>query len=84
MERKRTFERGETTGDEQLEITQLALAEEQRGERLGLGGQLGLARQIAREEVLEDAAVGSVGHCSGPVSCLADTCGGEEEGERAR
>lgn len=63
----RTFEGREAAGDEQFEIAQLALGEEQRGERLGLGRELRLARQVACQEVLEDAAVGSVGHCVGPV-----------------
>lgn len=41
----------------------MALGQHKRRESLGLRQQLGLARQIAGKEVLEDAAVGRVGHC---------------------
>jgi hypothetical protein len=40
----------------------MALGQHKRRQSLGLRQQLGLARQIARKEVLEDAAVGRVGH----------------------
>lgn len=58
-----TFERRETTVEDQLEIAKVTLGEDESRELLRLGLELGLARQIASEEVLEDTAVGSVGHC---------------------
>jgi hypothetical protein len=58
----RTFKRRETAIEQQLEIAELALAEEESLEGLGFRGKLGLARQIPRDQVLEHAAVGSVGH----------------------
>ena len=65
--RRRTFERGEAAIEDQLEIAEVALGKDEGRELLSLDGILGLARQIASEEVLEDAAVGSVGH-----GCLWD------------
>lgn len=40
----------------------MPLGEGQRGERVGLGGELGLAGGVAGEEVLEDPAVGRERH----------------------
>lgn len=40
----------------------MALGKNESGESLGLGKELSLAGKIAGEEVLEDAAVGSIGH----------------------
>lgn len=65
--RRRTFKRGEAAIEDQLEIAEVALGKDESRELLSLDGILGLARQIASEEVLEDAAVGSVGH-----GCLWD------------
>jgi hypothetical protein len=62
---ERTFQRRETAIEQQLEIAQLALAEEQSRQGLGLGRKLGMARQVSRDQVLEDAAVGRVGHRAG-------------------
>lgn len=63
QEQQRTFKRRETAGDEQFEIAELALREVESRKSLGLGLELSLTGRIPREEVLEDAAVGSVGHC---------------------
>ncbi len=62
MVSQRTFKRRETAIEDQLEIAELALAEEQRRQSLSLGGKLGMAGQIAGDQVLEDAAVGRVRH----------------------
>lgn len=58
-----TFERGEATIEDQLKIAKVSLAESKSGELLSLSFELGLARQVASEEVLKDTAVRSVGHC---------------------
>jgi hypothetical protein len=58
----RTFKRRETAIEQQLEIAELALAEEESREGLSFGRKLSVTRQIPRDQVLEDAAVGSVGH----------------------
>jgi hypothetical protein len=60
--RQLTLQRRETAIENQLQVAQVTLRQNQRRESLGFLQQLGLARQIARKEVLEDAAVGSVGH----------------------
>jgi hypothetical protein len=57
-----TFEGRETTVEDQLEIAELALGEDDGRKGLGLGGELIVAGSIAREQVLEDAAVRWVGH----------------------
>jgi hypothetical protein len=64
----RTFKGREATAEQQLEIAKLALAEEECGQCLGLRGELGVTRGVAREQVFEDAAVGRVRHSSG-VDC---------------
>lgn len=66
----RTFQRGETTVEQQFEIAKLTLAEEQCWEGLCLGGEFGMARQVAGEQILEDAAVRRVGHLGGLVGRL--------------
>jgi hypothetical protein len=58
-----TFERREATVEDQLKIAKVSLAESKSGEFLRLSLELGLARQIASEEVLKDTTVRSVGHC---------------------
>lgn len=57
-----TLKRGETTVHDQLEITQLALREYDRGESLSLGDELILAGSIAGQQILEDTTVRRVGH----------------------
>lgn len=52
----------------------MALGENESGQVLGLGEKLRLAGKIAGEEVLEDAAVGRIGHGEG--------CGGVWRGRR--
>lgn len=59
---RRTFQRRETTVEDELEIAQVALSQSEGGERLGLSEKLRLARSIAGEEVLEDTTVRRVGH----------------------
>ncbi len=68
---QRTFKRRETAIEDQLEIAELALAEEQRRQSLSLGGKLGMAGQIAGDQVLEDAAVGRIRHVCARV-CVGD------------
>ena len=58
----RTFERREAAIEQQLEVAELALAEDERRQRLRFGCKFGLARQISRKQVLEHAAVGNVCH----------------------
>jgi hypothetical protein len=58
-----TFERREATVEDQLKIAKVSLAESKSRELLRLSLELGLARQIASEEVLKDTTVRSVGHC---------------------
>lgn len=57
-----TFKRGKAAVENQLEVAKVALRQDDGGQRLGFRGKLGLARKVAGKEVLEDAAVGSVGH----------------------
>lgn len=45
----------------------MTLSQDKRGQGLGLCVQFGLAGQIAGEEVLEDAAMRSVGHFWGII-----------------
>lgn len=54
----------------------MALGENESGQVLRLGEKLRLAGKIAGEEVLEDAAVGRIGHGEG--------CGGVMEGTSKR
>lgn len=58
-----TFEGREATIEDQLEIAEVTLSQGEGRESLSLGLELGLAGQVASEEILKDAAVGSVGHC---------------------
>lgn len=60
---RHTFNGGEATVEDQLEITEVTLGKDKGRKSLGLGTELSLARQVAGEEILEDPAVGSVGHC---------------------
>lgn len=57
-----TLKRRETTVKDQLEIAKVTLSKDDSGQLLRLSEKLGLAGQIAGEEVLEDTTVGSVGH----------------------
>ena len=59
---KHTLKRRETTVENQLKIAKLTLGEEKGGKSLGLSRELSMAREIASDQVLEDAAVGWVGH----------------------
>lgn len=61
-EQEHTFKRREATVENQLKIAKLTLGEEQGRESLGLSLKLSMARGIASDQVLEDAAVGRVGH----------------------
>lgn len=56
------LQRGKATSDDQLQITKLTLGQQECGQRLCLGGQLSIAGSIAGQQVLEDTAVGRVGH----------------------
>lgn len=71
---QRTFKRRETAIEQQLEIAELALAEEQRREGLCFGRKLGMARQIAGDQVLEDAAVRRVRHFWDAGRLTLDAC----------
>jgi hypothetical protein len=72
-----TFNGREATVEDQLKIAKVTLSEDEGGKLLGLGLELGLARQIAGEEVLEDTTVRSVGHCD--VMCDQGVSGEEEK-----
>lgn len=76
-----TFNGREATVEDQLKIAEVTLSEDEGGELLGLGLELGLARQIAGEEVLEDTTVRSVGHCD--VMCGRGVSGEEEKGDES-
>lgn len=60
---RRTFERRETTVEDQLEIAKLSLGQSDGRKSLGLGVELLVAGSIAGEEILQDTAVRWVGHC---------------------
>lgn len=60
--KRRTFEGRETAIEQQLEIAEMPLGEGNRGEGVGLGGELGPAGQVAGHQVLEDSAVGIERH----------------------
>ena len=60
---RRTFKRREAAIENQLEIAELAFAEEDGWEGLGLRRELCVTRSVTGEQVLEDAAMRSVGHC---------------------
>lgn len=57
-----TLERRETTIHDQLEITKLTLGQDQSREGLSLLLKLASFGSIASDEILQDAAVGWVGH----------------------
>lgn len=61
---QRTLERRESTVEDQLEIAELALAQDDSSKGLCLGRELGIARRITSEQVLELTTVGRVRHCS--------------------
>ena len=61
-EEKHTLKWGETTAQDQLEITKLALGEDDGGESLGLSSKLVVSWSIAGEEVLQDPTMWRVGH----------------------
>jgi Fe2+ transport system protein FeoA len=56
------FEGRETTVKDKLKIAKVSLAECEGRKLLSLGLELGLARQVTGEEVLEDTTMRSVGH----------------------
>lgn len=60
---QRTLKRREATVEDQLKIAKLALGQDDGGQALSLGRELGVARRIASEQVLEDTTVGRVRHC---------------------
>lgn len=60
--RQFTFERRETTVQDQFEIAKLSLAQDDGGKSLGLGGELIVSGSIPGKEILEDTAVRWVGH----------------------
>jgi hypothetical protein len=62
------FERGETTAEDQFDITELTVVEEDGGEGLGLGGELCASGSIASDEILEDTACGRERMCQS--ACL--------------
>jgi hypothetical protein len=59
-----TFEGRETTVKDKLKIAKVSLAECEGRKLLSLSLELGLARQVTGEEVLEDTTMRSVGHCA--------------------
>ena len=59
-----TFEGRETTVKDKLKIAKVSLAECKGRKLLSLSLELGLARQVTGEEVLEDTTMRSVGHCA--------------------
>lgn len=69
FQRELTLERRETAIENQLQVAKVALRQGQGGEGLSLLEELVVARGIAGKEVLEDAAVGRVGHCE-DVICV--------------
>lgn len=80
----RTLQRTEATVHNQFEIAELALGEDGGRERLGLSGQLVVDGSIAGEEVLEDTAVGRIGHIEGYTNIQIEIEGREEVGGRRR
>ena len=60
--RLRTFKGRETAIEDQFQIAKLALAQQDRGQSLGLGLELIMARSVSCEQILEDTAVGRVRH----------------------
>lgn len=60
--RAHTFQRREATVHDQLKIAKLPLGESDGRERIGLRGELFVTRSIAGDQVLEDTAVGWIGH----------------------
>lgn len=57
-----TLKRREAAVKDELKIAKVALGQGESRELVGLGKELGLARRVTREEVLEDTAMGRVGH----------------------
>lgn len=57
-----TFKWRKTTVQDQLEITKLALGQDESSEGLGLCCELIVTRSIAGEQVLEDTSVGGIRH----------------------
>ena len=57
-----SFERREPPGNDKLEIAELAISQDDRCESGRLAEELLVNRLVADNEVLEDTAVGSVGH----------------------
>jgi hypothetical protein len=60
--RHKSFEGGKAAIEDQFEIAKVTLAQNKGRKVLGLGEELVATRAVAREEVLEDATVGRVGH----------------------
>lgn len=57
-----TFKWRKATVEDQLEIAKLTLSQDERSERLGLGGELIVTRGIAGEQVLQDTTVRGIRH----------------------
>jgi energy-converting hydrogenase Eha subunit H len=57
------FQRGETTVHDEFKIAKLSLREDNGRKLLGLFCELGTARRITCYKVLEDTAMGWIGHC---------------------
>ena len=55
--RQHTFQGRKTAIENEFKVAELALRQDERGQRLGLGGQLGVPWLVADEQVLELAAV---------------------------
>lgn len=59
---QRTLKRREAAIEDQLEVAEVTLCQDDGRQLLRLVEELGMARQVASKEVLEDAAVGGVCH----------------------
>lgn len=57
-----TLKRGETSGEDQFEITELTLSEDNGWESLSLDRELVVSWGIAGEEVLQDPTMWRVSH----------------------
>lgn len=60
---QRTFKGREATVEDELKIAKLALGQHDGCQCLGLSGELGMARSVAGDQVLQDATMGRVRHC---------------------
>ena len=58
-----TFKGGKSSVEDELQVAELPLSEGDGGESFGLPLELVMTGAIAGDEILEDAAMGWVGHC---------------------